>query len=98
LRQWRCAADGDDIDRRGEKTLDQALESVPGIQVYTHTKGHQRLRLRGFDQDYVVVMIDGIPVNDVYSTDMDLTSVPVSSVSKIVVNIGTISTAGPLTK
>jgi outer membrane receptor protein involved in Fe transport len=79
---------GEQVGRRGDKTLDQTVEHVPGMQVYTHNKGHTRLRLRGFDQDYVVVLIDGIPMNDVYSTDLDLTSIPVMNVAKVVVNRG----------
>ncbi len=79
---------GEEIDRRGDKTLDQTVEHIPGMQVYTHNKGHTRLRLRGYDQDYVVVLIDGIPMNDVYATDIDLTSIPVMNVARVVVNRG----------
>jgi len=80
-----------DIEARSEETLDQTMDHVPGVQVYTHTKGHKRLRMRGFDQDYIVVLVDGIPMNDLYSTDIDISSIPVMNISKIVVNRGTSS-------
>ena len=80
-----------DIKVRSEESLDQTIDHVPGVQVYTHTKGHKRLRMRGFDQDHVVVLVDGIPMNDLYSTDIDISSIPVMNISKIVVNRGTSS-------
>ena len=79
---------GEELDRRGDRTLAETVGQIPGMQTYTHTKGHTRLRLRGYDQDYVVVLIDGIPMNDVYSTDIDLGSIPVMNVAKVVVNRG----------
>ena len=78
----------EDIEAKGASTLDQALEGIPGIQVYTHTKGHKRIRMRGFDQEKIFILIDGVPINDIYSTDVDLSAIPVNTVSKIVVNRG----------
>jgi outer membrane cobalamin receptor len=78
----------EDIEKKGAATLDQALENIPGIQVYTHTKGHRRVRMRGFDQEKIFILIDGVPIDDIYSTDIDLSSIPVNTVSKIVVNRG----------
>lgn len=77
-----------DMEARGETSLEQALEMLPGVQVYTHTKGHTRIRLRGFDQDKLVLLVDGIPVTDIYSTDVDISAVPVLGISKVVVNRG----------
>ncbi len=78
----------EDIERKGAATLDEALEGIPGVQVYTHTKGHKRIRMRGFDQEKVFIMVDGVPFNDIYATDVDLSIIPVSSIAKIVVNRG----------
>ncbi|HNW82190.1 MAG TPA: TonB-dependent receptor plug domain-containing protein [bacterium] len=78
----------EDIEKKGASTLDQALEGIPGIQVYTHTKGHKRIRMRGFDQEKIFILVDGVPLNDIYSTDVDLSAIPVNAVSKIVVNRG----------
>ncbi len=80
--------DDDEIHAHGDKTLDQVLDRLPGIQTYRHTKGHTRLRMRGFDQDKVAVLIDGVPINDVYSSDVDISTIPVVNVSKIIVNRG----------
>lgn len=77
-----------DMEARGARTLADALTMIPGAEVVVHKKGHARLRLRGFDQDKIVVRIDGVPINDVYSTDIDLSTIPVSNIARIVVNRG----------
>jgi len=77
-----------DIKARGEKTLGDSLQMVPGIMVTTAAKGNTNFSLRGFDQDKVVVLVDGIPINDVYSATFDISQIPVMNVSKIVVNRG----------
>jgi outer membrane cobalamin receptor len=77
-----------EIEAHGDKTLDQVLDRIPGISTYTHTKGQTRLRMRGFDQDKVLLLVDGVPVSDVYATDVDIASVPVENISKIIVNRG----------
>ncbi len=81
----------DDIKARNEKTLGDSLKMVPGIQVTTAAKGNTNFSLRGFDQDKVVVLIDGIPINDVYESTFDISQIPVVNVSKIVVNRGVAS-------
>ncbi len=80
--------DQEGIRDRGEKTLDDSLETVPGVAIERHTKGHVRAKIRGFDQDKIAVLIDGIPVIDIYSTDTDLSDIPVMNVSRIYVNRG----------
>ncbi len=77
-----------DIKARGDKTLGDALEAVPGLKVFTSAKGNVRFNIRGFDQEYVAMFIDGIPVNDVYEGNFDISQVPVANVSRIVVNRG----------
>lgn len=77
-----------DIKARGDKTLGDALEAVPGLKVFTSAKGNVRFNIRGFDQEYVAIFVDGIPVNDVYEGNYDISQIPVANVSRIVVNRG----------
>ncbi len=79
---------GEQLEERGVKTLDEALELVPGVQIQRHTKGFARIKLRGYEQDKVMILVDGVPMNDVYSTDVDISSIPVRNIAKIVVNRG----------
>jgi outer membrane receptor protein involved in Fe transport len=76
------------LEAHGDRTIAQALERVPGMSVYTHTKGQSRVRLRGFDQAYLVVLIDGVPIDDIYSTDIDLSNIPLALVERIVIERG----------
>lgn len=77
-----------DIKARGDKTLGDSLVMVPGVQVFTQSKGNTRFNLRGYDQDKVAVFVDGIPINDVYEANFDISQIPVTNVAKIVVNRG----------
>ena len=77
-----------EIESHGDKTLDETLSRIPGIQVYRHTKGFSRIKIRGFDQDKVMVLLDGIPLSDIYSSELDISSIPVKNISKIVINRG----------
>lgn len=81
----------EDIVIHSDRTLDDSLKNIPGIQVGTHKKGSVRASFRGFDQNRVAIMIDGIPLYDVYSTDIDISNIPVSEISEIVVNRGSSS-------
>ncbi len=77
-----------DIRAHSDKTLDDALRIIPGVIVERHRKGHMRTRMRGFDQDKIAILVDGIPVSDVYSTDIDISQIPVMNISRIIVNRG----------
>jgi len=77
-----------DLKARGNRTLDEAMSTVPGVQVEAHQKGHMRVKIRGFDQDKIAILVDGMPVADVYSTDIDLSDISVKNISRIYVNRG----------
>ncbi|MEW6752715.1 MAG: TonB-dependent receptor plug domain-containing protein [Candidatus Latescibacterota bacterium] len=80
-----------DLRARADGTLDEALAAAPGGLVGVHTKGHTRIQLRGFDQDRTTVLLDGIPLNDVYAADLDLAGISVASLGRITVVRGTAS-------
>lgn len=81
----RTLINRDDVKEHSDKTLDDSLKNVPGLQIGTHKKGHVRATFRGFDQNRVAILIDGIPVNDIYSTDIDISNIPVSGIDQITV-------------
>ncbi len=58
--------DAEEIERRGYQTLDEALRTVPGMTVVrSGPVGAQTSAfLRGSESDHVLVLIDGVPVND----------------------------------
>jgi len=81
----------EDITRRGEKTLSDSLQMVPGIQVSSHRKGNRQFYLRGYDMQKVALLVDGIPVTDAYGGNMDIENIGVANISKIIINRGVCS-------
>jgi len=83
--------DENDVTEHSDKTLDDSLKNVPGLQVGMHKKGHMRASFRGFDQNRVAILIDGTPLNDIYSTDIDISEIPVTGISEIIIQRGAAS-------
>lgn len=77
-----------DLKARGNRTLDEAMSTVPGVLVEAHQKGIMRVKIRGFDQDKIAILQDGMPIADVYSTDIDISDISVKNISRIYVNRG----------
>lgn len=73
----------EDIDARGCKTIDEALELVPGVNVVKGGKGEMHVFIRGFSDNDVKILIDGVPVYETYFHTLDLSQFPVDSIAKI---------------
>lgn len=73
----------EDIRMQGAQTVAQALELVPGVDIQTGNKGQASLKLRGFDQRDVKVLIDGVPAHVSYDGSLDLSQIPVDAISEI---------------
>ncbi|MBN2040377.1 MAG: TonB-dependent receptor plug domain-containing protein [Spirochaetes bacterium] len=80
-----------DIEARAEKTLDDTLQMIPGVATFQHAKGHRRFKMRGYDMDKVAILIDGIPLTDVYDTNIDISKISIQNASEITINRGTSS-------
>jgi len=73
----------EEIERKDAKTLEEALELVPGLQIRTGGDGVPRIDMRGFRSRHVLLLIDGIPINSTYDGNFDPTIVPVENIKKI---------------
>lgn len=71
------------IKERGIRTVAQALEMVPGTHVRVGGKSEAYIRIRGFRQREVAVLIDGIPVSSPYDGQLDLSNLPVQTIERI---------------
>ena len=80
-----------DIEARNDRDLSDTLKMVPGFSVFQSSKGHMRFRMRGFDMPYVAMLLDGIPIGDVYESNFDTSKIPVKNISEIIINRGTSS-------
>ncbi len=77
----------EDIIKRGAQTAADALEMIPGVDVQQGGK-NAWVFLRGFDQEDIKVLIDGVPAYQNYDKVVDLSLIPVDSISKITVTKG----------
>lgn len=73
----------DDIVKQGANSVADALEFIPGIDIQAGSKGQANLKLRGFDQRDVRVLIDGVPAHESYTGSLDLDQIPIDTIAKI---------------
>ena len=80
------------LKARSAHTLDQALQTVPGMLVKQGKKGQMNFDMRGFKHNTLALLVDGIPFEEVYDGGGgDISRILVMNASKIVVNRGTSS-------
>lgn len=72
-----------EIKEKGIRTVAEALELVPGAFVRVGGKGEAYIRIRGFRQREVALLVDGIPVYSPYDGQLDLSSLPVEAIERI---------------
>jgi len=77
-----------EIQARGARTLDEALELLPGVRIRTGANGTPRVDLRGFRSRHAVLLLDGIPFNSTFDGQFDPSLIPVESIAKIKVSYG----------
>jgi len=78
----------EDIRNKNARTLDEALELLPGLDIRTGTDGVPRVNLRGFRSRHVLLLIDGIPFNSTFDGQFDPSIIPVENIAKIKVSYG----------
>ena len=79
----------EDIRNKGARSLDEALELLPGVYVRSGADGVPRVDIRGFRSRHVVLLLDGIPINSTFDGNFDPSLIPVESIEKIKVSYGT---------
>ena len=78
----------EDIEQTGASSAAEALEYVTGIDIAVHPKTGPALKMRGFDQEDIKILIDGVPAHVAYDGSLDLGQIPVDSIAKIEVTKG----------
>jgi iron complex outermembrane recepter protein len=73
----------EDIKQTDSKTVAQALQYVPGVQVTTERKNEAGISLQGFDQTKVVVLIDGVPYYETKYGKLDLNQIGTDGIARI---------------
>lgn len=74
----------EEIERTHARTLKQALENVPGLQLREVLgKSGYELSLQGLSADQVLVLIDGLPITASTSSTVDLSQYLLNDVERI---------------
>ena len=84
---------GEEAVEHNELSLDESLKRAAGIYIDQAPKGHSRISMRGYDMDMIGFYIDGIPFNDLYNKNIDISQIPVFSYSDINIQRGAASAA-----
>ncbi|KPK21400.1 MAG: TonB-dependent receptor, partial [Nitrospira bacterium SG8_3] len=77
-----------DIEAKGARTLGEALELLPGVDIRTGAEGVPRVDLRGFRSRHVLLLLNGIPLNSTFDGQFDPSIIPVESIARIKVSYG----------
>jgi outer membrane cobalamin receptor len=68
----------EEIEKMGAKNLNEALRSIPGLQIGVQGNAYPHLEVRGFrDTKDLAVLIDGVPFRQLNGS-ADLTMIPLS--------------------
>ncbi len=81
----------EDVKATNSHTVAEVLNHVPGLYVTTGRKAEADVSIHGFDQNKVLVLIDGIPYYETYYGKLDLSQVPADIIAKIVITKGAAS-------
>ncbi len=83
----------EEIQQRNVANIGQALQLLPGVQFRTaRSKTEEQVTIRGFEQEKVLVLMDGIPVSLPYEGQINLADIPVQNISsiKLIKGIGSV--------
>ncbi|MFC3186912.1 TonB-dependent receptor plug domain-containing protein [Shewanella intestini] len=72
----------------GAKTVADALDYVPGVHVAQSSKGEKFITIQGFEQDKVLILLDGVPYYETNYGQLDLNQIPANIISRIDVTKG----------
>jgi outer membrane receptor for ferrienterochelin and colicin len=78
----------EDIERRGARSLEQALVLLPGVYVRYGADGVPRIDIRGLRTRNIVLLQDGVPLNSGYDGQFDPAAIPADNIAEIKVTRG----------
>lgn len=84
--------DAADIALRGARTLDEAIELLPGVNVRVGGDGTPRVDVRGYRTRHVKLLLNGVPFGDPFDGQFDPTLIPTESIARIKLTTGASST------
>lgn len=71
------------IDQKGARTVDQALDTTSGINLRTGGDGVPRIFLRGLPPRHTPIFLDGVPLNSAVDGQFDPSLIPTEDIARI---------------
>jgi outer membrane receptor protein involved in Fe transport len=81
------------LQQRSVTNIGRALELLPGIQFrVARSKSEEQVTVRGFEQEKVLILMDGIPISIPYEGQINLADIPVQNIAsiKLIKGIGSV--------
>jgi outer membrane receptor protein involved in Fe transport len=74
----------EELRARTTNNLGEALELLPGVQFRVgRSKNEQQVTVRGFEQENVLILMDGIPLSIPYEGQLNLQDIPAQNIESI---------------
>ncbi|MBN2090101.1 TonB-dependent receptor [candidate division KSB1 bacterium] len=73
------------ISRTNAQNVGELIDLAPGVEVRDAggSGGSKKISIRGSQTNQVLVMLDGVPLNDELGGDVDLANIPINMIEKI---------------
>ena len=81
--QTMTTVDQQEIDNKAARTLDEALQQQPGIDIRLRKEGVPRLDIRGLPPRHVPLFLNGVPINAASDGQFDPSLIPVENIAHI---------------
>jgi len=75
-----------ELQQRGAQNLKEALDLIPEVQIRQGGMG-TRLDVRGAKQRSILLLLDGIPIDEPYNGAFELSSIPITDIVEIRVQL-----------
>ncbi len=72
-----------DIQQRGARSLDEALELAAGLHIRNAADGVPRIDIRGLRTRNITLLVDGVPVNSTFDGQFDPRAIPIENIARI---------------
>ena len=76
------------IQERGARTLNEAINLVPGVQLRVGGDGTPRIDMRGYRTRHITLLLNGTPFNGTYDGQFDPALISVENIAEIKVTTG----------
>jgi outer membrane cobalamin receptor len=83
--------DAQTIEDKNARTLDEALQQLPGVDIRLRKEGVPRLDIRGLPPRHVPLFLNGVPINAASDGQFDPSLIPSENIAQINVIRGTSS-------